>query len=575
MTQPATIRISFSSKLFHDKPRSPGYLPTSSQDRKAHCSSLACLVLKVEEGIVSWLPGYLPSFHCFLYFDYFPSFYCFLHLDYFFSFHYFHFPSTFYPEQEHQAPPLPLMAAARELSKDFKSGRDSRGGSARGRGGRGTSRIGGNGPVSVGPRTEYSRGDPRLPSGPYSSNPHSTTMTRPLPLSSRKTAPASASANAAPKQVDKSLQSFLDGSAGRPAATGNTTSTATQNAAPHLARVETLSLAPAVSQQTNVSTSNTASAGIPPHLATRAVASQNTVPVRPAALTKASVTKTQPAASSVVGEHDKQGQLKHEQSPAPAQRPGLGQSIWAGNDSTTVETPRKNALPVCESGIGKESKSVLTNIDVDTSGSQGEQEKHALLEGNANRMLANLSIAPTIVTEILTTPASATEKASFTAIWDAVQEGRNQSDIQDLLRGMQSLPAANGKVMQPVMQSTAVAETAQDIADDPKTCNCPERPRGLHGLSSSMFNVDEDGDKSLTDPQKFLVNAIILTHSNEDCPVLQKCKDDYPLWFGAIPATLPEQEDNLEVILYAEKAATKRAPQKTGHSRGLSSSMWA
>ncbi|KAF4842224.1 hypothetical protein CGCSCA4_v008863 [Colletotrichum siamense] len=105
----ATIRISFSSKIFHDKPRSPGYLPTSSQDRKAHCSSLACLVLKVKEGIVGWLPGYLPSSHCFLYFDYFLSFYCFLHLDYFFSFHYFHFPSTFYPEQVESTKPLRFL----------------------------------------------------------------------------------------------------------------------------------------------------------------------------------------------------------------------------------------------------------------------------------------------------------------------------------------------------------------------------------------------------------------------------------------------------------------------------------
>ncbi|EQB53002.1 hypothetical protein CGLO_07321 [Colletotrichum gloeosporioides Cg-14] len=469
------------------------------------------------------------------------------------------------------------MAFAKMLRQEQKVGtfNDFRSGSVRGRGGRSISKVGGNGPVSVGPRTEYGRGDPRLPAGPYSSRPHSATMTRPMHLSNRNSAPVPTSANAAPKQVDKGLQSFLDGSAGRPAAPGNTASTATQDAAPHLARVGTLSLAPAVSQQTIASTSNTASAGIPPHLTPRAVASHNTAPVRPAAPPEASVTKNQPAAGSVAGEHDKKDHVKHEQSPAPAQRNGLGQSIWAGNDSTTVETPRKNALPVCQSGNGKESKSVLPNIDVDTLGSQSKREKHALFEGNANRMLANLPIAPIIATENSTTPASATKNASFVAIWDAVQEGRNQSDIQDLLRDMQSLPAADGKVMQPVMQSTAVAETAQDIADDPKTCNCPERPRGLHGLSSSMFNVDEDGDKSLTDPQKFLVNAIILTHSNEDCPVLQKCKDDYPLWFGAIPATLPEQDDNLEVILYAEKAATKRAPQKTGHSRGLSSSIWA
>ncbi|KAI8275113.1 hypothetical protein K4K60_008928 [Colletotrichum sp. SAR11_57] len=390
----------------------------------------------------------------------------------------------------------------------------------------------------------------------------------------RKTAPASASANAAPKQVDKSLQSFLDGSAGRPAAPDNTASTATQAAAPHLARVETTSLDPAIRQQTNASTSNNTSAGIPPHLAPRVVPSQNTAPVRPAALPEASITKIQPAAGPVVLEHDKQDHVKPEKSPAPAQRTGLGQSIWADNDSTTVENPRKNALPVCESGNGKESKPVLTSIDNNCSGSRTEQEKHALLEGIANRMLASLAIAPTITADNSITPTSAAEPASFAAFWDVFQ-GKDPSAIRDLLKSMQTLPAADGKVVQPVMQSTAVAKTVQDVADDPKTCNCPERPRGLHGLSSSLFNVDEDGDKALTDPQKFLVNAIILTHSNEDCPVLQKCKDDYPLWFGAIPATLPEQEDNLEIIMYAETAATKRAPKKTGHGRGLSSSRWA
>ncbi|KAJ0338841.1 hypothetical protein COL922a_005160 [Colletotrichum nupharicola] len=395
-------------------------------------------------------------------------------------------------------------------------------------------------------------------------------MTRPLPLSSRKTAPASASANAAPKQVDKNLQSFLDGSAGRPAAPGNTASTATQAAAPHLARVETTSLDPAIRQQTNASTSNNTSAGIPPHLAPRVVPSQNTAPVRPAALPEASITKIQPAAGPVVREHDKQDHVKPEKSHAPAQRTGLGQSIWADNDSTTVENPRKNALPVCESGNGKESKPVLTSIDNNCSGSRTEQEKHALLEGIANRMLASLAIAPTITADNSITPTSAAEPASFAAFWDVFQ-GKDPSAIRDLLKSMQTLPAADGKVVQPVVQSTAVAKTVQDVANDPKTCNCPERPRGLHGLSSSMFN----GDKALTDPQKFLVNAIILTHSNEDCPVLQKCKDDYPLWFGAIPATLPEQEDNIEVIMYAETAATKRAPKKTGHGRGLSSSRWA
>lgn len=58
---------------------------------------------------MGWLPAYLPSFHCFLYFDYFLSFYCFLHLDYFFSFHYFHFPSTFYPEQVESTKPLRFL----------------------------------------------------------------------------------------------------------------------------------------------------------------------------------------------------------------------------------------------------------------------------------------------------------------------------------------------------------------------------------------------------------------------------------------------------------------------------------
>ncbi|KAK2741949.1 hypothetical protein CKAH01_01376 [Colletotrichum kahawae] len=365
--------------------------------------------------------------------------------------------------------------------------------------------------------------------------------------------------------------SFLDGSAGRPAAPGNTASTA-----PHLARVETPSLAPAVSQQTNASTSNTTTTGIPPHLAPRAAASQNTAPVRPAALPEASVTQDQPAAGSVVREHGKQDHVKHEQSTAPAQRTGLPQSIWADNDSTTVETPRKDAHAVCESGIGKESNHVLINIGNDNSGSQSVQEKHAFLEGNASRMLADLTIAPSIATPgNSTTPASATEFPSIIALWEAV-EGKDSSALECLLRGMQSLPATNIEVVQPVMQNTTVTKMVQNATDGPTTCNCPERPRGgLHGLSSSIFNVDEDVNKSVSDPQKFLVNAIILTHSNEDCPVLQKCKADYPLWFGAIPATLPDQEDNLEVILYAETAATKRASQKGGHGRGLSASIWA
>ncbi|KAL0931796.1 uncharacterized protein CTRU02_212749 [Colletotrichum truncatum] len=216
--------------------------------------------------------------------------------------------------------------------------------------------------------------------------------------------------------------------------------------------------------------------------------------------------------------------------------------------------------------------------------------------GQATRLLADLNL-PSPATNDTSTSVTATapvnEEPLFgTALWAFLQleSGRllpNEQEFRACMAGGKSSEAS------PVIKETsAVQDHEQQIPTsevhvikeltDKLVCNCPKRSRPVLGLNASRFNTDSDGDVRVSDTlptsvqHKFPVNVLLHDHPFADCPILEKVKAHYPLWFGATPATIETQEDNLDVRRWPTKTtATIFEKQKPGRSRGLTSSIWA
>lgn len=119
-----------------------------------------------------------------------------------------------------------------------------------------------------------------------------------------------------------------------------------------------------------------------------------------------------------------------------------------------------------------------------------------------------------------------------------------------------------------------------DENEGPKTgCRCPPRAYPIRGLGASRHNVDSDGDSelvtfSVANTTRFAINVIIQDHPQKDCPILQKAMKDFPLEFGAVPATTNTGDDSYEVIPWASRHIAN--PKRDAYARGgLAASFWA
>ncbi|KAF9874055.1 hypothetical protein CkaCkLH20_08427 [Colletotrichum karsti] len=477
------------------------------------------------------------------------------------------------------------MAFAKQLQQEFRGRGSSRGGSSlRGRG---------NGPITAGPRSE------RQAYPPVRSN----AMVRPMPAANhagfQRPMPPAADVQRAPIKINKDLSDWVDG--GKPSKPVNPEPSAS---------------APAVSQPAVDSQ--------PPHLARKAaVVAQapatthtvNSTKETVAPKTSHSIVAGAPEPSAAYHQPEapvKQKPDGQDKSEAYSTHNGLHQSIWAGQgqapEAETVKaaTNKTDTNEVHLFQVTTENHATKDAVSIDraiTATPTDKIQKNDSLAGQASRLLADT--APTSSNNASgsatsTISASAHNEPGFSLADWALQilragkvlppKEQTAAQLSKIKQPEKETAPHSSKGIQPEKAAAAHwsngeradSESPTTMDMHTKICNCPKRIRPLAGLSASQFNNDADGDRQIaglseTARRKFAVNVIKFDHPLEDCPILLKAQAEFPLSFGAIPATLDEQEDNLDVIPYQanEAEAPGKAQKVSGLGRGLNASIWA
>ncbi|KAK1971236.1 hypothetical protein LY78DRAFT_626407 [Colletotrichum sublineola] len=470
------------------------------------------------------------------------------------------------------------MEAARNLAQEFKSGVNSRRrGGARG-GDRDGLRSGGS-TYGVGagrclntPRSEFSR----------------TPMTRPMPTNSRsalsntdqnrpaKPIPASTKEAIIPVPVDPKLASWL-------------TNSSQSQPLP-------------VKSVPNVNAtlgSNTSASEVTTDVA---VAQAQSILEEPVRVTTQTQSHTSSAINKTHREKPKASDGPFEKATSAPKCNGLGKSIWSSESPAAVGTQ--------DEGSGQGS---VVDTDMSARASdilQGQQPvciTAAAYDGQIPRLLETDPTKDETQKTANTTGSKLQlpQQPKFgTLLWalqqletglelpDPQQVKAHGYRLNDNCPHIQSVAISKSDdvksaISQDQNRETENNESSNSLVDE-TSCNCCKRSHPVIGLAASKYNTDVDGDVDISDMStaarnRFAVNVILHDHSNHDCPVLLKTKMKYPLYFGANPATVNDEDNGLSVTVWEEPRhatpsiqQTSPQPQKrSGGRRGIMSSIWA
>ncbi|WYZ40525.1 hypothetical protein EsH8_IV_000866 [Colletotrichum jinshuiense] len=490
------------------------------------------------------------------------------------------------------------MEAAKLLAMEFKSGTNSKRNKNKGSG-RGGIGGGGSSRVTDGPRmTENHRPEPR------------GFMNR--PMSTRSTHPG---ANAylpspTPTKINPSLANWLTGN--NPAQSSSTSPSPAASKVPPTALTSSNRTA-SVSQFPKV---------VQPSSSPQAATISNKTLAPSKAETVVVSAGDNASGSAKPGQHDQKAakDTATNQAASSSRRNGLGQSMWATEETTVVQARNGDTKPEvaletkAEHTVKAPSKVVpAPNADASAKASttvdptpqeQPGEEPADDYSGQASRLLLEVDS-----TQDKTKNASTLqfqEKPKFgTILWalqqlEAGLELPNQKDFKELMVRKDD-ECANGEpgvtpqtVTADTTSLTTLAPNEQMINDNKKkesnanlkdpACHCPKRSRPVIGLTASKYNTDMDGDvdilnMSTVSQRNFAVNVILQDHPVPDCPVLQQTMAKYPLYFGANPATADDSDDDLTVFPWGKSnnstTVSSNQQQSPGRGRGLTSSMWA
>ncbi|TDZ60671.1 hypothetical protein CTRI78_v004789 [Colletotrichum trifolii] len=441
------------------------------------------------------------------------------------------------------------MRAARELQASYKSGSD-RGG---GRGNR-PSRPYGNGPVSVGPRPVYNSPASRLNNG----------ITRPM-VSSARGAPL------VPKQLlkptapskgfDCRLQDWLKPS--EPAALKKQTTVEPATVAPVVEKT----LAPSSSPSLPVLA--TASPGTMPSSAASVTVKTDADNVNFKSAAKNSAIANSGIANSAIANSGaansgiansgatNSGAAVSLATAANSSGPGtrLAKSIFAGNSAQTIAS--QAAIP----------NGVVSGGGLGNSISSGPNGSDSLIDVSQDQP----------VEMKLVTPSMEPEPPYGSLLWALKQlEVGSLPDPEATLQVAEGIDQCSAEPV-PMTQAPSVAPAedlrkTQNVLEEfgSSRCKCEKRSRPILGLGASRFNPD--AGQEYDERQKFAINVILHEHPSLDCPILKKVMAEHPLWFGAVPATVPL--DDFEVIKWSETEQAKQQAKKKKTGRGIEDSYW-
>ncbi|KAK1990935.1 hypothetical protein LX36DRAFT_737209 [Colletotrichum falcatum] len=492
------------------------------------------------------------------------------------------------------------MEAARILAQEFKSeGNSRRAGGARG--GARDGMRGGGGAYSVGagrslntPRSEFAR------------NP----MTRPMPANPRM-ALSAGNANKNPTRINPSLAGWLGGQSTYENNPAKSVSAATKEAIvpipvdPNLAswltnskQSQPLSVKPVPNVNAALESDTSASEATAAAVQPTAVYQAQTILEEPMRATA----QTQGPASISTNKDDRDKPVTDGASKKKAtlasKGNGLGNSIWASENQETVRTQDESSgqRPVVDSSMSnrasdipqeqKPAFSTATAYDGQVARLLETDHTKDKTQKTANKTGSNLQLRQ--------------QPAFGTLLW-ALQQLEAGLELPD----PQQVKAYGNRLNDNRSNTQSVATSQSDDVKgaishgrDQKTengdngnvsieeiaCTCPKRSHPVVGLAASKYNTDADGDVDISGMStaarnKFAVNVILQDHSKPDCPVLLRTKTKYPLYFGASPAMVNDEEDGLNVTVWEETRqeipSVERPKQRSDGARGLTSSIWA
>ncbi|GKT53314.1 hypothetical protein ColTof4_13268 [Colletotrichum tofieldiae] len=491
------------------------------------------------------------------------------------------------------------MEAARLLALEFKSGGNPRrGGGDRG-GGRGLRGGSGTRGVGVG----------RIMNNPRSEVPRSS-MSRPVPTTSRP-ALTVGNVNRAPTQINPALADWLGGQRADCNDPVACVPTATREATAPVPVDPKLT-----GWLTNNSQSQPSANPVPIPNATlgleRPFPASASVPgvTSAAQLTAVSQARILPepthltahieSPATLVVNNTSWGQPKasgglFEKKPTTASKlNGLGKSMWASEEPKTAHTQNRdnNANDTVDTNSSIRASSMPQEEPVGSTTTTYDGQVSRLLETVHNKdetQMASIKTGSKLTLrqqpEVGTMLWALQQLDAGLELPDPQQFKAHGGGVNDNYRHVQPVAASqadnvNGAASQSQDQMTENYKTNEALVND-LNCHCPKRSHPVIGLAASKHNAGAEGDvdisgMSTTARNRFAVNVILHDHAMPDCPVLLRTKAKYPLYFGANPATVDDENDGLSVIRWEESHhATRPLAQQSGVGSGLMSSIWA
>ncbi|KAK1986993.1 hypothetical protein LZ30DRAFT_777885 [Colletotrichum cereale] len=498
------------------------------------------------------------------------------------------------------------MEAARILAQEFKSKGNSRRGGGAGGGGRDELRGGGS-TCGVGagrslntPRSQFSR----------------SSMTRPMPS---RPALSVGNVNKTPTRIDPSLAGWLGGQNADDNKPAKSVPITTKKATVSLpvdpklsswltnsSQPQPLSVTP-VPDANGTPKSNTSASEVTTDVQSAIVSQAQSILEEPMRVTVQIQNPTSPAANKTYRDKPKTSDCPFEKKTTSASKcDGLGKSIWASEDPATVRTQDKSSDsgPVVDAAMSSRASAMPQEQQpICSPAASYDGQVSRLLEMGHNKDKTQKAARKTGSKLLLHQ-----QPKVGTLLWalqqldaglelpDPQQLKAHGYRLNDNCPHVQPVAASQSDVNDAISQSQS-QKTGNDennnVLMDEVNCHCPKRSHPVIGLAASKYNTDVDGDvdisgMSTTARNKFAVNVILHDHSMPDCPVLLRTKTKYPLYFGANPATVNDDDDGLSVTVWegqhraTPSAATPsaqqpqpRPQQQSDGGRGLKSSIWA
>ncbi|OHW90502.1 hypothetical protein CSPAE12_10904 [Colletotrichum incanum] len=264
---------------------------------------------------------------------------------------------------------------------------------------------------------------------------------------------------------------------------------------------------------------------------------------------------------------------------------GLGKSMWASEKLTTAQT---------QNGSNKVDEIVVTDSSTKASAMPQEQPVDSpttTYDGQVSQLLETDHTKDEAQKASIETGSKLMLRQQpkvGTMLW-ALQQLDAGLELPDPQQFKAHRDGVNGNYphVQPVAASQpdsvkgAVSQSQDQMVENYKAnktlmndldCHCPKRSHPVIGLAASKYNTDADGDvdisgMSTTARNKFALNVILHDHALPDCPVLLRTKAKYPLYFGANPATVDDENDGLSVIRWEESHHATRPLAQQHHAR--------